>query len=133
MPGAIARRRDGYTHDVEIDGHELVTDEPESAGGAGHGPAPTRLLAAALASCTATTMEMYANRKGWDVGNLEVAVEMEYGKPSVPSAFRVTLKLPESLSEEQRDRLQEIAGRCPVHRVLSREAEVTVTDRVELV
>ena len=133
MPGAVARRREGYTHDVEVDGHELVTDEPESAGGAGLGPAPTRLLAAALASCTATTMEMYADRKGWDVGKLEVAVEVEYDKPSLPSAFQVTLKLPERLSEEQRERLQVIAGRCPVHRVLSHEAEVTVTDRVELV
>ena len=61
--------------------------------------------AAALASCTATTMEMYADRKGWDVGQLEVAVEVDYDKPSVPSAFHVTLKLPASLSEEQRDRL----------------------------
>jgi putative redox protein len=76
---------------------------------------------------------MYADRKGWDVGALEVAVEMEYDKPSVPSAFLVTLKLPERLSEEQRERLAVIAGRCPVHRVLSRETEVTVTDRVELV
>jgi putative redox protein len=133
MPGAIARRREGYTHDVEVDGHELITDEPESAGGAGLGPSPTRLLAAALASCTATTMEMYADRKGWDVGKLEVAVEMEYDKPSVPSAFLVTLKLRESLSEEQRERLQVIAGRCPVHRVLARDTKVTVTDRVELV
>jgi putative redox protein len=133
MPGAVARRREGYTHDIEVDGHELVTDEPESAGGADRGPAPTRLLAAALASCTATTMEMYADRKGWDVGNLEVAVEMEYDKPSVPSAFLVTLKLPKSLSEEQRERLEVIAGRCPVHRVLAHDTEVTVTDRVELV
>jgi putative redox protein len=133
MPRAIARRREGYAHDIEVDGHELVTDEPESAGGKDLGPAPTRLLAAALASCTATTMEMYADRKGWDVGALEVTAEMEYDKPSVPSAFVVTLKLPESLSEEQRDRLKVIAGRCPVHRVLSRETEVTVTDRVELV
>ncbi len=133
MPGAVARRREGYTHDVEVDGHQLITDEPESAGGAGLGPAPTRLLAAALASCTATTMEMYANRKGWDIGQLEVAVEVDYDKPSVPSAFHVTLKLPERLSEEQRERLEVIAGRCPVHRVLSRDAEVTVTDEVELV
>ena len=133
MPKAVARRREGYTHDVELDGHDLVVDEPESAGGASLGPSPTRLLAAALASCTATTMEMYADRKGWDVGALEVEVEMEYAQPSVPNSFSVTLKLPERLSEEQRERLQVIAGRCPVHRVLSRDVEVKVTDRVELV
>ncbi len=78
-------------------------------------------------------MEMYADRKGWDVGQLEVEVEMGYGQPSVPNSFEVTLKLPKELSEEQRDRLTVIAGRCPVHRVLSRDVEVTITDRVELV
>ena len=106
MPKAVARRRGGYTHDVEVDGHTVVADEPEDAGGSNLGPSPTRLLAAALASCTATTMEMYADRKGWDVGALEVEVEMEYGKPSVPSSFLVTLKLPRRLSDEQRERLK---------------------------
>ena len=133
MPRSVARRRQGYTHDVEVDGHKLVADEPTAAGGADLGPSPTRLLGAALASCTAITLEMYADRKGWDVGELEVAVEMEYGKASLPTSFEVTLKLPKELSEEQRQRLQVIAGKCPVHRVLSHEAEVEVTDRVEAV
>ena len=133
MPKAVARRREGYTHEVEVDGHTVVADEPGSAGGADLGPSPTRLLAAALASCTAITMEMYAERKGWDLGALEVEVEMEYGKPSVPSSFEVILKLPSSLSDEQHDKLKAIAGRCPVHRVITHEVEVTITDRVELV
>ena len=133
MPRVTARRSEGYRHEIEIEGHTVVSDEPESQGGADQGPSPTRLLAAALASCTATTMEMYADRKGWDLGALEVVVDMEYGQPSVPKSFLVTLKLPRELSEEQQQRLQTIAGRCPVHRVLSRDTEVTVTDRVELV
>ena len=133
MPRSVARRRQGYTHDVELDGHELVIDEPEAAGGADLGPSPTRLLGAALASCTAITLEMYADRKGWDVGDLEVEVQMQYGKASLPTSFDVTLKLPKELTEDQRQRLQVIAGKCPVHRVLSHEAEVQVTDRVELV
>ncbi|MGH2974770.1 MAG: OsmC family protein [Solirubrobacterales bacterium] len=134
MVEAIARRREGYTHDVEIDGHHtLVFDEPREAGGADQGPSPTRTLAAALAACTAITTEMYAERKGWDVGELEVRVEMQYGPSSVPSAFSITLRLPGSLSEEQVERLLTIAGKCPVHRALSHEREVTVTDRVELV
>ena len=133
MPRSVARRRQGYTHDVELDGHELVIDEPEAAGGADLGPSPTRLLGAALASCTAITLEMYADRKGWDVGDLEVEVQMEYGKASLPTSFDVTLKLPKELTADQRQRLQVIAGKCPVHRVLSHEAEVQVTDRVELV
>ncbi len=134
MVEAIARRRDGYTHDVEIDGHHtLVFDEPREAGGTDQGPSPTRTLAAALAACTAITTEMYAERKGWDLGALEVRVEMEYGPSSVPSAFVVALRLPHSLSPEQVERLRVIAGKCPIHRALSHEREVTVTDRVELV
>ena len=65
----VARRREGYAHDVEIEGgHSLISDEPESVGGTDTGPSPTRLLAASLAACTAITVEMYADRKGWDVG-----------------------------------------------------------------
>jgi putative redox protein len=133
VPRAIARRREGYTHDVEIDGHTVVSDEPESAGGADHGPSPTRLLAASLAACTATTVEMYADRKGWEVGQLEVVVDMKYDRPPIPSSFLVTLKLPESMSSEQRERIQAIAGRCPVHRALAGDVEVTIEDRIELV
>jgi putative redox protein len=133
VPRAVARRREGYTHDLEIDGHTLVADEPEKAGGANRGPSPTRLLATALASCTAITVEMYADRKGWDLGQLEVTVDMEYGQPSVPRSFLVTLKLPQDLSEEQQQRLIVIAGKCPVHRVISHQTEVEVSDRIELV
>jgi putative redox protein len=132
MVKATARRRQGYTHDVEVSGHRLVIDEPVEGGGANQGPSPTRTVAAALAACTAITTEMYADRKGWDVGELEVDVEMEYGEASVPRSFAVTLRLPPGLSDDQVDRLLVIAGKCPVHRLLSHEREVTVTDRVEV-
>jgi putative redox protein len=126
-----ARRRSGFTHDVEIEGgHALVLDEPEEAGGANAGPAPTRALAAALAGCTAITVEMYAERKGWKVGDLSVEVEMEYGENSVPRAFTVTLLLPGGMTEEQQERLRTIAGRCPVHRAITGDTQITVTDRV---
>jgi putative redox protein len=131
MPRATARRRQGYTHDLEIDGHSLVADEPADAGGADLGPSPTRLLACALASCTAITVEMYADRKGWDVGPVEVTVDMEYGEPSVPRSFAVTLKLPEHLNEDQQQRLKAIAGKCPVHKVISHQTDVEISDRVE--
>ena len=89
MVRATARRRQGYTHDVEIQGgHRLVIDEPEESGGANQGPSPTRTLAGTLAACTAITMEMYADRKGWDVGELEVEVEMEYGAVQRASVVR---------------------------------------------
>lgn len=133
MPRVIARRREGYTHDLETDGHLLVADEPESEGGANLGPSPTRLLAASLASCAAITVELYADRKGWDVGAVEVTVDMEYGRPSVPRSFLVTLKLPKDLTEEQQQRLLVIAGKCPVHKVISHDVEVELEDRIELV
>jgi putative redox protein len=133
MVKATAHRRQGYTHDVEIQGgHRLVIDEPSEAGGANHGPSPTRTVAAALAACTAITIEMYANRKGWELGELQVDVEMEYGDASVPRSFVVTAHLPAELSEDQVDRLRTIATKCPVHRLLSHDREVTITDRVEL-
>jgi putative redox protein len=127
----VARRLEGLAHEVEIEaGHTLLVDEPPDAGGTDAGPRPTQLLAASLAGCTAITVEMYADRKGWDVGALEVDVDLDYDGPS-PSSFTVALKLPPQLSEEQRRRLLTIAARCPVHRVLVGEASVTVTERLE--
>jgi putative redox protein len=131
---AVASRREGYTHDVEIEGgHSLVIDEPPDSGGNDQGPSPTRTLAASLAACTAITIEMYAERKGWELPDVEVVVDMELGEASVVRSFVVTLKLPKELSEDQHDRLKVIAGKCPVHRALSHETEVEIEDRVELV
>jgi putative redox protein len=134
MVRATARRRQGFTHDVEIQGgHRLVIDEPEVAGGANEGPSPTRTVAAALAACTAITIEMYAARKGWEVGDLQVEVEMEYGDSAVPKSFDVIVQVPADLTDEQVERLCVIASKCPVHRLLAHDREATVTDRVERV
>ena len=131
MVRAVARRRDGFTHDVELDGgHSLVFDEPRDAGGADEGPSPTRTLAAALAACTAITVEMYAERKGWELGAVEADVEAEYDGP-VPKSFAVTLRVPESLDQEQQQRLLAIAAKCPVHRVIAGSTAVTISDRIE--
>jgi len=127
----VARRVEGYAHDVEVEGgHELRVDEPAGEGGADTGPSPTRLLGASLAGCIAITVEMYAERKGWDVGAVEVDVEVGYDGP-VPTEFEVGLKLPADLDEEQRRRLLVIATKCPVHKVLAGEAHVNVTERLE--
>lgn len=126
----VARRRQGYAHDVEVDGHTLRVDEPPEAGGEGSGPRPTMLLGASLAGCIAITVEMYANRKGWDVGEIEVDVEMSYEGP-VPTSFEVGLKLPGHLDAEQKRRLLVIATKCPVHKVLAGEAHVNVVERLE--
>ena len=127
----VARRVEGYAHDVEIEGgHTLRADEPGTIGGTDTGPSPTRLLGASLASCIAITVEMYAERKGWDVGAVEVDVEIGYEGP-VPTDFEVGLKLPAGLDDEQRRRLLVIATKCPVHKVLAGEAHVKVVERLE--
>jgi putative redox protein len=127
----VARRLKGLAHEVDLEGgHTLVVDEPPDRGGTDTGPRPTQLLAASLAGCTAITVEMYADRKGWDLGAIEVDVDVVYDGP-IPSTYAVALKLPRELSDEQRRRLLRIAAKCPVHKVLVGEASVTVAERVE--
>ena len=129
----VARRRSGFTNDVEIEGgHAMVIDEPVEAGGANEGPSPTRTLGAALAACTAITCEMYADRKGWELGRLEVDVEIAYDESrGRASGFEVMLRVPEPLDEDQQQRLLTIAGKCPVHRIIAGETPVEVVDRIE--
>ncbi len=98
--------------------HRLVVDEPESEGGHDAGPTPQELLAASLASCTAITIEMYAERKGWELENLAVSVEFSSAERDQPTRFKMTLQLPSNCTEAQLERLRVIAGKCPVHRLL---------------
>jgi putative redox protein len=121
----------GFAHEVQIEGgHRLLVDEPATLGGTDSGPPPSRLVAAGLAGCTAVTIEMYAERKGWNLGAVEVEVDVAYEK-ATPTSFDVTLRLPEHLTDSQKERLLGIAAKCPVHRVLSRETQVAISDRIE--
>jgi putative redox protein len=126
-------RRDGETfkHDVEIRTHQVTADEPEETGGDDTGPSPQELLAASLASCTAITIEMYAKRKGWQIGDIAVDVNYEPAQRGSPTKFAMNVKLPKELPEEQRERLMQIAAKCPVHRTL--EGEVMFEESVEVV
>ncbi|HTR74670.1 MAG TPA: OsmC family protein [Solirubrobacterales bacterium] len=124
----VARRISGFSHEVDLgDGFEMVVDEPTEDGG-GTGPRPTQLLAASLAGCTAITVELYAERKGWDVDGLEVAVEMDSDGGAI-TRFTVEVALPDGLDDEQRRKLMVIAEKCPVHRLLVHGAEITVAER----
>jgi putative redox protein len=123
-------RAASFVHSVEIRGHRLTADEPLERGGDDEGPCPHELLAASLASCTAVTIEMYAKRKGWELGTVEVAVEFEPPKHGGPTTFSLELRLPAECTPEQRERLQVIAAKCPVHRIL--EGEAIFADRVRL-
>jgi putative redox protein len=133
MVTVTARRRDGYAHEVEIEGgHTVLVDEPVEVGGSDTAASPTRLLAASLAACIAITVEMYADRKEWSLEGIEVEVEMDF-TGAVPTDFTVVLRLPRELSEVQRERIQVIAAKCPVHRALDDHTHVEVRDRIELV
>ena len=82
---ATAKQRSKFTHDVSVRKHRMTADEPEDMGGEDMGPSPQELLAASLASCTAITMEMYAKRKNWDIGDVEVAVNYEPAQRGSPT------------------------------------------------
>jgi putative redox protein len=132
MPSAVARRRRGYEHEIEIRQHRLIADEPAEKGGADGGPKPTELLAASLASCTAITLEMYADRKEWGLGTVEVSVDFTESTTDDPASFDVTITLGAELSEENQDRLLVIAGKCPVHKALKAQ-DVVINDSLELI
>ncbi len=128
---ALARRASSkYTHDLQVRKHRFLADEPEDMGGEDRGPSPQELLAAALASCTAITMEMYAERKGWDVRGLEVDCDYTPAERGCPTKFKLVMRMPDHLTSEQMERLKVIAAKCPVHRTL--EGEVAFDERVEL-
>jgi putative redox protein len=126
---ATARRNGGkFRHEIDVRQHELAADEPKDEGGEDAAPSPQELLAASLASCTAITMEMYADRKGWDIG--DVVVDYEPAQRGSPTKFEMVVKLPKELPEEQREKLMQIAAKCPVHRTL--EGEVMFDERLEV-
>ncbi len=131
----IARRIAGYSHEVDLgDGRETVIDEPAADGGTDTGPRPSQLLATSLAGCTAITIELYAQRKGWELPGLEVAVDMsseseDVPPHAVPTHFTVEVTLPAGLDDEQRRKLMVIAEKCPVHKLLEQGAEITVVER----
>lgn len=128
---ASRRGSDSFAHDVEIEGgHSIVIDEPAAVGGTDLGPKPTLLLASSLAGCTAITMELYAARKGWDLGEVVVDVDVEYDK-AVPTSFAISIRLSGELDEEQLGRVLTIAGKCPVHKVIAGETPVTMPARID--
>lgn len=131
MKATASREDRGFRHTVKVNDHQLTVDEPLSAGGQDAGPSPQEMLAVSLASCTAITMEMYAARKGWDIGHVEVDVEYSPAERGCPTKFELVTRLPDDLPEEQVERLRVIAAKCPVHRVL--EGEVMFLERLERV
>jgi len=122
---------DNFTTNIQMKNHSLIADEPVSVGGDDFGPSPYQLLYASLAACTTMTLKMYANRKGWDLQevfvyishskkkNKELGIELE--KPTRIDFITKKLKFVGDLSDEQKQRLKEIAAKCPVHKTLANQ------------
>jgi putative redox protein len=115
-----------YEQRIETGGFLLESDEPVSAGGRNAGPAPYNLLLASLGSCTAITLRMYAERKGWDIGAMQIALTLDKDDEGNAFIARV-LSSGAKLDAEQWDKLIEIADKTPVTRTLISGARITTT------
>src|SRR3954468_17331331 len=102
--------------------HTLYADEPTDQGGEDTGPAPGDLLRMSLASCTAITLRMYANRKHWDVQKIEVKVKSEQVEGK--TIFTRAIEINGNIDKKQRERMLEIANSCPIHKALTNPIEV---------
>lgn len=126
----------GFQQAVHAGGVSFFADEPLSVGGSGSGPTPYDLLGAALGACTAMTVRRYADRKGWPLGRVGTSIrhakvhatDCQSGSGQL-DRLGVALRLPGPLSADQRLKLLEVAGRCPVHRTLLSKPEIDVTEQ----
>lgn len=107
-------------------GHHWHGDEPHEAGGADRGPTPHHLLLGSLGACTAITVSMYARHKRWPLEGMRVELQFDPGGAPAPgvSDIRRRITLLGELSAEQRQRLLEIANKCPIHKVLTGEVRI---------
>lgn len=129
--GVTVRTGKSLYTEISTNGHTLVADEPENLGGTDAGPNPYDYLVGALGACTAMTLRMYADRKGWPLESVTVRLghekihardcescETENGKID---CIGINIELEGDLEESQREKLLEIADKCPVHRTLDSE------------
>ena len=118
----VAENRKGrYQQAVTVGQHQLIADEPLEVGGGDAGPEPFDYVMAGLGACTSMTLRMYAERR--EIALTHVSVSLSHEKVTIEGVSRDrierTITLEGSLTEEQRQRLLEIANKCPVHRALS--------------
>jgi putative redox protein len=120
----VTRIGPDYAQSIETGGFEFRSDEPVSAGGGNAGPAPYGLVLAGLGSCTAITLKMYADRKGWNLGTLQVSLTLEKDADGNSRITRL-LSTDVALDDAQWERLIEIAGKTPVTKTLQAGATIT--------
>lgn len=112
-----------YRVRIEAGKNEVIADEPVEKGGNDTGPSPYQLLLASLAACTAITLRMYAERKGWDTGEIGVDVGFETEKGDTKITRKLTFG--KELGAAEHERLIAVANACPVHKVLTGKISVS--------
>lgn len=122
----VADTGDGaFQVEVNAGGIRFLADEPTTVGGLGSGPKPHDLLAAGLGACTVMTLRMYARQKEIPLDHVKVRITHSRRKDIEPtSLFTRLIHLEGNLTDDQRQRLLEIAERCPVHRTLEKGSAV---------
>ena len=116
-----------YLAEAKIRNHFVVIDEPASIGGDDNAPTPVEYLLTALGSCVAITLRMYAEKKEWDLGkiNVEVYQKDELKPEGLQKSIVEEISFEKELSEEQKDKLLEIAAKCPVAKLIKGETKIT--------
>jgi len=113
---------DHFRNEITVGGKMVIADEPEELDGTNQGPAPGEFLLISLASCTAITLRMYADRKNWPIE--KIIVEVNFEKVDNKTIFKRELQLVGDLTAEQQARLLQIANACPVHKTLTNPIEI---------
>ena len=108
-------------------GNVLISDEPIANGGKGLGFSPSELLASALAACTSATLTMYANRKGWELEEVKIDIDLKFIREENKTVIDRKITLLGNLDDAQTERLLSVANACPVHKILSNPIEISTS------
>ena len=112
-----------YMAEAKMRHHFEVIDEPVTVGGDDNGATPVEHLLSALGSCVAITLRMYSQRKGWDLGKISVDITQKNVQTDegISQVFVEDISFENEPTEEQKNRLKEIAGKCPVAKIIKGE------------